>query len=126
MSNDFPAAVKGHTLNDSEKTLAMGVQLLVMKKGATAFPSIPLLERDGLDMRVASNGRFIYMWAKGRLFAVSLDEIITGARFHLTGSTAPPPPAKPKAPPAPPPVKDDENFPTLDEIVLGLDEGDIF
>lgn len=85
--DDFPAAVKGHTYDDFEDTLVMGVHLHRLKRDSTAFPSIPLFENDDLDARAASNGRYLYLWSKRNktLFTVSLEDIVKSARFHLTG-----------------------------------------
>ena len=86
-SQPFPASMQGHALQDTAHTMTMGISLYCFKPEAKAFPSIPLVEMDGVEIRAASNGRFIYFWAKNRLAAVSLEEIIKGARFHLTGKT---------------------------------------
>lgn len=94
--DDFPANVQGHNLGDDVADhLVVSTSLFRMKPGAKAFPSIQLMEEDGLDVRAASNGRFIYFYAKGKLFAVSLEQIIKSARFHLSGKTEKPDP-KPK------------------------------
>ncbi len=83
----FPVNIQGHSLSDSEKTVVMGVSLYCFKHGTNAFPAIPLAQRDGLDIRAASNAKFLYFFGKGRLFAINLDEVIASARFHLTGKT---------------------------------------
>jgi hypothetical protein len=115
-ADDFPVNINGHSMADTVDTIVMGVQLYVLKPGAKAFPSIPLLTTDGLDIRVASNGQFIYFWAKKRMYAVKLEDIITGARFHLSGKTQGAPATKParvvapvKAAPPPQP-KEEELF----------------
>lgn len=100
----FPIHVGGHTLQDTTKTMAIGVGLYCFKPGTKAFPAVPLAEIDGLEIRAATNGKFIYFWAKNRLAAVSLEDIVSGARFHLTGKTEKAEKAKASKEPAPIPV----------------------
>lgn len=72
---EFPVSVTGHTPSDELTTLVIGAAFDVMKPTAKAFPSIPLTTLNGAEIRAASNGRFVYWWVGGTLYALRLDDV---------------------------------------------------
>ena len=71
----FPVGQAGHGKADEIETVTVTLMLHRMRPGAVAFPSIALLEKDGYDTRVASNGRFVYWWNGSELVALELSTI---------------------------------------------------
>lgn len=75
----FPVSIQGHTPSDELTTLVVGAMFDVMKPGAKAFPSIQLTQKETggvlVDIRAASNGRFVYWWLGGVLYALRLDDV---------------------------------------------------
>lgn len=75
MAAPFPASPAGHSKAQEADTLAVGLMLHRMKPGTTAFPSIALLGKDGYDVRVASNGQYMYWWNGVDLVALEVTDI---------------------------------------------------
>jgi hypothetical protein len=71
----FPVSISGHTHGETSDTFVIGAAFDVMKATAKAFPSIPLTTMPGFEIRAASNGRFVYWWVDGVLYALRLDDV---------------------------------------------------
>jgi hypothetical protein len=71
----FPVSIQGHTPGDASDTLVIGAAFDVLKPGAKAFPAIQLNTGNLGEIRAASNGRFVYWWVDGVLYALRLDDV---------------------------------------------------